>query len=196
MSLEAIRQKIIRDAEAEAARVLSEARHEKKTAVEEARARLATRAEKDRAKLIESLRDRKTRMREHALREEERNLLNTRRTLIDRAVDSAVDKLLESDDYPVLIAALLSRCAFSGDVEVVVAARDADLVTQAFLDRHSSTGVRFRLAAGQHNSRGGVILRSGRVSQNATIEMVASLVHEEIVMELSRKLPVEKLEAM
>lgn len=196
MSLEAIRQKIIKDAETEAERLLSQARHEKKAALEEARARLAVRAEKDRARLLDTLREKKARMRENALRSEERSLLNTRRSLVDEALNTAVDDLVASREYPDLMASFLRRCDLVGEVEVIISENDRERITQSFLDMHSSPGVRFRLSGERHSSRGGVILRSGKVSQNATLDMVASLVHEELVMELSRLLPLEGLEGL
>jgi vacuolar-type H+-ATPase subunit E/Vma4 len=196
MSLEAIREKILSDAREEAQKLLSEARHEKRNALEEVRTRLAARAEKDRARLVESLKERKLRSREHALREEERVLLNTRRTLMDQALRKAVEMIASSDDYPGLIGALLSRCDFTGEVEVVTAARDAERIDQQFLDGHSREEVRFVLASGHHDASGGVILRSGKVSRNATLEMMESLIHEDLIMELSKQLTLEKLEDM
>jgi vacuolar-type H+-ATPase subunit E/Vma4 len=194
MSLEAIRQKIIKDAETGAERILSQSRHEKKAALEEARARLAVRAEKDRVRLQETLRERKARMRENALRTEERVLLNTRRSLIDDALDQAVDGLVASREYTDLIASFLKNCDLAGEVKVIISGNDRERITQSFLDSHSSAALRFRLSSEFHASRGGVILRSGKISQNATLDMVASLVHEELVMELSRLLPLERLE--
>ncbi|MFO7627103.1 MAG: V-type ATP synthase subunit E [Candidatus Fermentibacteraceae bacterium] len=194
MSLEAIRQKIMEDAETEAERLLSQARHEKKAALEDTRARLTVRAEKDRARLQENLRERKARMRENALRSEERSLLNTRRTLMDDALNRAVDGLVAGREYTDLIASFLKRCDLTGEVEVIISGNDSERITQSFLDSHSSSDLRFRLSKERHASRGGVILRSGKVSQNATLDMVASLIHEELVMELSPLLPLEKLE--
>jgi len=194
MSLEAIRQKIIQDAETEAERLLSLARHEKKAALEEIRARLTVRAEKDRARLLENLREKKARMRDNALRTEERSLLNTRRSLMDDALNRAVDDLVASPEYTGLIASFLGKCDLTGEVEVIISGNDGERITQSFLDSHSSPGLRFRLSNDRHSSRGGVILRSGKISQNATLDMVASLVHEELVMELSRLLPLERLE--
>ncbi len=194
MSLEAIREKILSDAREEAQRLLSQARHEKKNALDEVRTRLAARAEKDRARLVESLRERKQRNREHALREEERILLNTRRTLMDQALRKAVEMIASSDDYPGLIGALLSRCDFTGEVEVVTAERDSDRINQRFLDMHSRGDVRFVLSPGHHEASGGIILRSGKVSRNATLEMMESLIHEDLIMELSKRLTLERLE--
>ncbi len=193
MSLKAIREKILSDAKEEAEGLISRARHEKKKALEDAEAGLAARAEKDRARLAESLGERKRRNREHALREEERVLLNTRRVLIDRALQNAVDLIASSEDYTELIGALLSRCDFTGDVEVITAAGDAGRIDQGFLDRHSRGDVRFVLSPGHHEGRGGVILLSGKVRRNATLEMIESMVHEELVMELSGRLAVERL---
>lgn len=194
MSLEAIRQKIMEDAETEAEKLLSRARAEKKAALEETRARLAVRAEKDRARLLENLRERKARMRDNALRTEERNLLHARRSLMDDALNRAVDDLVASHDYLDLIASFLRQCDLKGEVEVIISGNDRDRITQAFLDSHSSREMVFRLSTENHSSRGGVILRSGKVSQNATLDMVASLVHEELVMEMSSLLPLERLE--
>jgi vacuolar-type H+-ATPase subunit E/Vma4 len=195
MSLEAIREKIIRDAENEAEAIIAEARQEKKTALEEMRASLTTRAEKDKARLAESLRERKSRMRKHVLREEEKRLLNLRRRLIDEAVDQAVQDLASDEGYMDLVAALLSQCDFTGDVKVTICEADRDRITQGFLDRQSTEGIRFILSEERHDASGGVILRSGKVSRNATLEMMASIVHDDLVMELSGMLPVEKLES-
>lgn len=194
MSLEAIRRKIAGDAREEAERMVSEAEQEKKVALDEKRAQLSDRAEKDRARLGESLKQRKSRLREHVLKEAERKLLNQRRSLIDEAIRKAVHSLPDSEDYTGIVSAVLGRCDFTGEVEVIISGADRERFDQAFLDSHSTDKVKFKLSEENHDAPGGVILRSGRVSQNATLQMMASLVHEDLVMELSRSLSLQKRE--
>lgn len=194
MSLEAILSRIGKDAEEKSGAIVAAAEEEKRAALREHRERLeeeyARDAERVRSRISESGR----RMEFHVRREASRKLMNERRAMIDRAVHRAVETLAGADDaaYLAMISSLIEGCDLKGEVEVIISGDDESRITASFLEKHSSPGRRFLLSPLRHDSRGGVIFRSGDISQNGTFPMIAELSHEQLVMELSGLVPLEK----
>ena len=194
MSLESIIARILQDAEQEAGII-------RKDAEEECR-----RAEAEHGKKTEELYTRelerlKTRMMDlrkrrdfHVKMEASRKLKNARRTLMDQAISKAVENLVTLGDkeYLLLIDALLGRCGFDGEVFVIISPADEKRITSAYLKSRSDKKVKFTLSDERHTAAGGVILRSGSISQNATFSMIADLVHEEMIMKLASTVPLEE----
>jgi len=130
-------------------------------------------------------------MKHHLHREMEKALLSHRRHLVDRAIEQAVRDIAGDKDYLNLIEALLSGCDLTGEVEVITAEADSGRITPEFLRKASSEKTTFVLSADHHGDCGGIIMRSGDISLNATLSMLAELNHDSMVMELSRLLPLE-----
>lgn len=192
MSLEAIEKKIREDGRAEAERIVAEAEKERSEALEEKKAEAKARLQREHKRLKQRMSSRRKRLEAHERRQAEQRVQNARRNMIDDAVDTAVDRLaaLKGDEYRALVAALLDGCGLEGEVEVLVAP-DSEGIDQAFLDEHSTDARKFVLSEDEHQGRGGVVFRCGKVSQNATFDMIADLAHNSLVMELSSKIPLE-----
>ncbi|MEA3266368.1 MAG: hypothetical protein U9P42_05425, partial [Candidatus Fermentibacteria bacterium] len=74
---------------------------------------------------------------------------------------------------------------------VVICASDAERITRSFLKGLSTEKRQFVLAEDKHTDHGGILMRSGDISLNATLSMISELNHDAMVMELSRLLPLE-----
>ncbi|MBD3369347.1 hypothetical protein GF402_03170 [Candidatus Fermentibacteria bacterium] len=194
MALEEIAERIARDAREAAERIVSEAEAEKAARISEAKERLEKEFERDSGRLRDRIEELRLRQREHLRREADRKVQTARSTMINRAIDRAVQNLVKlgDEEYLQLISAILARCALRGEVEVLVCPEDEGRITKDFLSRHSDQDRRFVLSEQRHRSVGGVVLRAGDVSQNATFSMIADLAHEELVMELAAELPLER----
>jgi vacuolar-type H+-ATPase subunit E/Vma4 len=192
MSLDAILAKIEEDARSRAEALTEAAQKEKRTALHATSADIKERHHRDVEKLKAAREARLTRMSHHLAMEMERALLSHRRNLVDAAVDSAVAEIALAKDYPALIQRLLLKCDFTGKVQVITNRKDRAFITGKFLEGVSGEKTEFVLAEETHSDHGGVILRSGDISLNATLSMIAELHHEEMVMELSRLLPLKE----
>lgn len=195
MSLEAILSRIREEAEKKARAIISSAEQERDSALRENSDRLEEEFERDseraRTRIAESMKRKEF----HVRREASRKLMNERRAMIDRAVDYAAGSLASAGDpeYLKMISALLQGCDLTGEVQVIISKDDEHRITESFLKKHSSAGRSFVLSPDRHESGGGVIFRSGDISQNGTFPMIAELAHEELVMELSDLVPLEKI---
>lgn len=197
MSLEAILDKIEQDAREETGALRDEAENEKKKVLkehaDELKQSFGAKAEKIRRRIGETHERREY----HVRKEAERALMNARRELIDRALDKAVDNLASAsdEDYLKMISSLFENCDLRGEVQVVISPSDQSRITQAFLNEHSEEDREFVLSKDRlDSSRGGIVFRSGRISENGTFPMIAELVHEELVMKLSEKVPIKEIE--
>ena len=193
MSLEAIEKKIREDGKAEAERIEAEAEEERRRRLEEEKQKLDSQLDDRQKRLKQRMEDRRRRLEAHERRQAEQRMQNARRTLIDTAIDAAVDRLasLDDEEYRKLLSHLLDACTLQGEVEVLAAEGDRDRVTADLLEKHSTEERKYVLADESHSGRGGLVFRSGKISQNATFDMIAGLTHDELVMELSAEIPLE-----
>ena len=189
MSLEAILAKIQNDAQEKAAGILEEAEKERKEALHKVKSRIKEQHHRDVERIKKKGASMAVRMKNHIEKETEQALLSHRRKLVDQAIRTAVEKTAEESGYLDLVGKLLSECDLKGEVEVIVCPEDRKRITAEFLKKHSTEGVSFVLSEETHQDHGGVIMRSGDISLNATLSMIAELNHDSMVMDLSRLLP-------
>lgn len=191
MSLQAILAKIENDAKEQAEDIINAARKDQKEALHQVKSRIKERHHKDAEKIRNKTDANSKQMSSHIRREMEKALLSHRRKIVDFAINDAVKKIASSPDYLDLMALTLKACDLQGEVEVVICSNDKERITAAFLKQVSSDACQFILANENHADHGGVVMRSGDISLNATLSMIAELNHDVMVMELSRLLPLE-----
>jgi len=193
MSLEAIEKKIREDGKAEAERIEAEAEEERRQRLEEEKRKLESQLADRHKRLKQRMEDRRQRLEAHERRGAQQRIQNARRAIIDGAIDAAVDRLasLDDEEYHKLLGHLLDSCNLSGEVEVLAAEADRERVTAELLEKHSTEERKYVLAEETHSGRGGLVFRSGRISQNATFDMIAGLAHDDLVMQLSSEIPLE-----
>ncbi|MCD6588260.1 MAG: hypothetical protein J7K88_06895 [Candidatus Fermentibacteraceae bacterium] len=191
MSLQAILAKIENDGKTQAEQIIQSARDEEKESLHLVNSRIKERRHRD----VERIRNRiqaHARQRDsHVRREMEKALLSHRRNLVDQAIKGSIKKIASVPDYLELIGVLLEGCDLQGEVEVLICAQDSNRITADYLKKFSSADRQFVLSGDNHADHGGIIMRSGDISLNATLSMIAELNHESMVMELSRLLPLE-----
>jgi vacuolar-type H+-ATPase subunit E/Vma4 len=193
MSLEAILSKIEADANKEAAIIRGKAEREKEKEKEKQAGEIEEKRKRNLDRIKTRVQDMQKRKEYHVQRESVRRLLNARRTLIDEAIRKAVTNLSSenSEKYLEMIASLLDNCDIEGEVEVLISSADELRITEKFLEKHSTDSRKYILSDKRHNETGGIIFRAGRISQNGTFPMIAELIHEKLVMELSQIIPLE-----
>jgi len=191
MSLDAILAKVEKDAQEKAGRIINEAGEEREKALHQVKSRIKESHHRDVERIRGKVESRSRRMKQHMQREMEKALLSHRRRLVDRAIEEAVKEIAKAPDYLEIIRTLLGGCDLQGEVEVITAAEDKQKITEAFLGKASTGKTVFVLSEENHNDHGGIIMRSGKISLNATLSMIAELNHDSMVMELSRLLPLE-----
>lgn len=194
MSLEAILSKIEADANNEAAIIRREAEGEKEKEREKQTGEIEDRRKRDLDRIKLKIQDMQKRKEYHVQREAARQLMNARRTLMDEAIRKAVINLSSENEenYLSMIASLLDNCDLEGEIEVMISSADESRISKKFLEKHSTESRKFILSDNRHKENGGIIFRSGRISQNGTFPMIAELIHERLVMELSQIIPLEE----
>jgi len=194
MSLEAILSRIQEEAGKKAEQLLVAAEKEKNAALKKHAEELESRHNKDIEKVKSSMAEELKRKEFHVRREAARKILNARRTMMDDAIGKAVENLASTDDseYLNMISSLLKSCDLRGKIEVLISRADESRITPEYLKKHSNKGREFVISKERHFEKGGVIFKSGKISQNGTFPMIAELAHEDMVMKLSNLIPLEK----
>ena len=191
MSLQAILAKIENDAKKQAEEIVQSALDEQKDALHKIKAKIKERHLRDTERIKSKTEAHAEQMKNHTRREMEKALLSFRRKLVDQAIDDSVKKIVSVPDYLDLMGGILDNCDLEGEVKVVICEKDSNRITADFLKEHSSDKRKFVLAEESHQDHGGIVMRSGDISLNATLSMIAELNHDSMVMELSRLLPLE-----
>ncbi len=194
MSLEAILSKIQAEAGQKMETIIEAAEKEKIAALTNYAEDLKVKHSRDVEKSRSGIEEERKRKEFHVRREAARKLMNARRKMMDDAIGKAADNLASAGDvaYLEMISSLLAGCDLSGKVEVVISSADESRINSAYLRKHSFDNCEFILSDERHDEAGGVIFKSGKVSQNGTFPMIAELVHEDMVMMLSELIPLEK----
>ncbi len=191
MSLKAILAKIENDGKEKAEEIINSAKKERKEILLKEKAILKERQGRDVERINRKVEAHLKQMSSHIVRETEKALLSHRRKIVDVAIKNAVQSIASSSDYLELMVSLLEVCDLTGTVEVLICKNDSKRITDKFLEKLSSKNRKFVLAEDKHTDFGGIIMRSGDISMNATLSMIAELNHDSMVMELSRLLPLE-----
>ncbi len=194
MSLEAILSRIREEAGEKAGNLLAAAEKEKNAALEKYTEELESGYRKNIEKIKSGMAEEMKRKEFHVRREAARKILNARRTMMDNAIKKAVTNLASTSDseYLGMISSLLRSCDLQGKIEVLISRDDESRITPEYLKKHSDKNREFVISDERHPENGGVIFKSGKISQNGTFSMIAELAHEDIVMLLSNLIPLEK----
>lgn len=98
--------------------------------------------------------------------------LECKQNLIASCYDKALDCLVKSTDaeYKKLISDLLNKFAEDGE-SVCIAQKDADVITQSFLD---SVGKNLTLSAKRINAMGGIVIEGNGYDKDLTFEALVS----------------------
>ncbi|MCK4807342.1 MAG: hypothetical protein KAT09_06835 [Candidatus Aegiribacteria sp.] len=195
MSLEAILSKIQVEARQKAESIREAAEKEKTAALTKHAEELNAKHSRDVEKVRSGIEEEHKRKEFHVRREAARKMMNARRAMMDDAIGKAAGNLAEAGaaEYLEMISSLLKSCDLKGKVEVVISSNDESRITSWYLRKHSDGDREFVLSAERHDKNGGVIFRSGKISQNGTFPMIAELAHEDMIMMLSDLIPLEKI---
>ncbi len=191
MSLQAILAKIENDGKNQADQIIQSARKEQEEALLQVKTRLKNKFPKDSERIRNKTEITSVQLKSHAIRDMEKALLSHRRKIVDSVISDSVKKISSAPDYLELITGLLKNCDLDGTVEVEICADDKGRITSEFLKKNSTDKSKFVLAEQFHNDHGGILMRAGDISLNATLSMISELNHDTMVMELSRLLPLD-----
>ncbi|MCL2062652.1 MAG: hypothetical protein FWH03_08545 [Firmicutes bacterium] len=175
---EQIIQSILSDAQENAEKLLIAARQKADE--------LTARAETQAAQLLADARQQNKNLLAQAVQRAEqaarlergKSLLAAKRHLLLRCFSSALEKLsaLPQKEYLALIASLL-RHAQNGDT-VVIAKKDANQITQAFLDKHAAHKLHLSKEFGDFTA--GIRLINPNYEQNLSFEFLLEYLREEL----------------
>lgn len=201
MSLEAIVDKILKDAREQTSRIEGESRTKIQSIQSQCKetVRAFQKASRKRAeKLAEDQRRRLLSMAELDIRKE---VLALKQEMIGTAFEKAISHLLEEDKerYSALLKKLILDADLEGDEELILNQKDreriGDVLIRELNEAFSKTGKKreLRLSRESRPIRGGVILRRGRKEVNCSVESIIYSKRDELEAKMARILfPDEK----
>lgn len=113
--------------------------------------------------------------------------LNAKMRLLDEVFDTAADNLtkLKPDDYKKLITGMLDSAAEDGD-QATVSENDKKVLTKEFFDNYAkSKKIKLTLSPEYGSFKGGLILTGNGVDKNLTLEVELKLLREQTEAEVA-----------
>ncbi|MEA4892211.1 MAG: V-type ATP synthase subunit E family protein [Peptococcaceae bacterium] len=194
--IEKITGKIAVDAKQEAEAILSQARSEAAAIAGKYQAQSQEEAKKILVAGEEQAKEIRRRAKAAAELEGRQKVLTTKQELIAQAFDKALEKLLSlpAPEYTALLAQLASRAAGSGSETVVMSPKDREALGQAVVEQankllsQSGKAAGLTLSSETRDFKGGLLLKSGDVEVNCTLETIVQLSKEELALDVAAAL--------
>ncbi|UCD72159.1 MAG: V-type ATP synthase subunit E [Syntrophobacterales bacterium] len=188
MSLEAIVDRILRDARQRASQIEGESGAQVqsiRSQCEETIHALQETSRKRAEKLAEEQRKRILSIAELDIRKE---VLALKQKMIERAFEKALSQVLEGDEegYSALLKKLILKADPEGDEELILNQKDRERMGNGFIREMNESLLKadkkgkLKLAPESRPIRGGVILRRGRKEVNCSVESIIYLKRDEL----------------
>ncbi len=176
MGIERVTKKIIEDARKEGERIREEYRDKGKEIIE--------RAEREAERIKKEFKERaekeaevlKRKILTQALLKIRKDTLTEKRRILDKVLDRAKEEILKDKEYPKLIRGLIEKYRESDKDEVILSSKDRE--------RFAKT-LKVNLADPADIS-GGVIVRSGKIDKNSSLETTLEEIRDELLIDLSK----------
>ncbi len=186
--MEKVSKKILEDAKKKSADILEQARNKereiKKKSDEETKD-LKNQIEKE----VKELRNKEiSRLKGIAELEIRKDILATKRKIIDSIFEKALDALVNRKDYPGMIKWLLKEISESNEGEVIIGEKEAR-INKEFIDKFNTEfKTRFTLLEERRPVKGGFILRMGKIEIDNSFETLIEEQREQLEIELGKML--------
>lgn len=189
--LDNIVNKIIADAEAQAAETVAKAQADANTILENYR----TNAAIENNQIIDNARkavaEKELRMHSVAELEGRKRTLAVKQELIDQAFDQALEKLLHlpQDDYLALLANMAAKASQTKDEEIILSPADAQQYgAQIVTAANAICGGQLTLATETRPIGGGLILKKGQTEINCELETQVGMLRDALAIEIANVL--------
>jgi len=187
--------KIAVDAKQEAEAILSQARSEAAAITKSYEAKSQEEAKRILAAGEEQAREIQRRAKSAAELEARQQVLATKQELISQAFDNALDQLLKlsAAEYTSLLARLAAQ-AGNGNEAVIMSPKDREAVGQAVVEQankllnEGGKKAGLTLSGETRAFKGGLLLKSGDVEINCTLETIVQLSKEELALDVAAAL--------
>ncbi len=194
--IEKITGKIAVDAKQEAEAILSQARSEAAAIAGKYQAQSQEEAKRILVAGEEQAKEIRRRAKAAAELEGRQKILTTKQELIAQAFDKALEKLLSlpAAEYTALLAQLAAGAAGSGNETVVMSPKDREAMGQAVVEQankllnQSGKAAGLTLSSETRDFKGGLLLKSGDVEVNCTLETIVQLSKEELALDVAAAL--------
>ena len=186
--------KILSDANAEAAKIAGEAEAAWKAEKAELDSKLADYKAETETLAVKAAEEKKSRMLAAVRMDMAKELLKEKKQILDSVFENAKEKLksLADEEYQMLMRKLILEAVETGDEEVIADAND-NRIDQKFIkniNRELGPGFKgnLRLSEQKEAIGAGFILRRGNIMNNASLDVLVSQTRKDMEIELAKEL--------
>jgi V/A-type H+-transporting ATPase subunit E len=194
MSLEAIVNRILRDARQRAAQIEEESRAEIRSIQSQCKETVSTLQEASRKRAEKLAGEQRERMVSMAQLDMRKEVLALKQDIIEMAFEKAISQLLEGDEenYSDLLKTLVLNADPEGDEELILNQKDRERMHDGFIRVLNQTLVKggkkgkLKLSPESRPIKGGVILRRDRKEFNCSVESIIYAKRDELDVTVAR----------
>ena len=119
--------------------------------------------------------------------EARKSVLAVKQEMVSKSFELAQEKIvnLPEGQYVAFLAKLAKQASGSGDEEIILNSRDRAAIGEKLLKAVNADGKNMKLADETRDIAGGLILRSGSVETNCTVELLVDLCKGELSSQLA-----------
>lgn len=114
--------------------------------------------------------------------EARKSVLAVKQEMVAKSFDLAREKIvsLPADQYVAFLADLVEKAGVSGNEEIILSARDRGAIGDALLAALNAGGKNLKLSDEVRDIAGGLILRSGNVETNCSVDLLMEMCRGEL----------------
>ena len=114
--------------------------------------------------------------------EARKSVLAVKQEMVAKSFELAKDKIvsLPAEEYVAFLAGLAEKAGAAGDEQIILSARDRTAVGEALLKAVNAGGKHLSLSDETRDIAGGLILRSGNVETNCSVDLLMEMCRGEL----------------
>ena len=114
--------------------------------------------------------------------EARKSVLAVKQEMVARSFELAKEKIVSmpAEEYVAFLAGLVGKAGAAGDEQIILSARDRSAVGEALLAAVNAGGKHLSLSDETRDIAGGLILRSGSIETNCSIDLLMEMCRGEL----------------
>lgn len=196
MAVEDIKEKIISDAHNSAQQIIQDAENKAEEIIEKAKREAESIKQKILNQINKEIAVSREKIIAEANLEARKSILSIKQEIINKVFDNALNKILELEDekYLSLIKKIILNNIEKGNETIFISSCDKDRITDEFIQEINRELVKngkegnLSLSDTFLEIKGGVVLGSGNIRKNSSLELIFRKIREELEGEISQYL--------
>lgn len=196
MPIEDIKEKIISEANINAQKIINNAKDKEREIIEKAEKDAENIKEKILNQIKKEIAISKEKIITEANLEARKNILSTKQEIMNKVFNQALNKIIELDDikYQNFIKKIILNNVEKGNETIFISSKDKKRINNIFIQKINQELIKngkegnLSLSDTFLDIKGGIVIGSGNIRKNSSLELIFEKIREELEGEISKNL--------